>query len=547
MKANRLLLALWLLGSPVAVGAQERAFTHADTLRGSVGAERAWWDVVHYDLDVRVSPRDSSIAGSNTIRYSVVGASREMQIDLAAPLQVDSIVQQRARLALRRDGNAYFARPVGEQAAGSVHEVTVYYHGRPQVAVQPPWDGGFAWTTDRQGAPWIATADQGIGASIWWPNKDHQSDEPDSMRIRFTVPSPLVAVSNGRLRGTRANPDGTTTYEWGVVNPINNYGVALYAGNYVHWEDKFDGEAGPLDLQYWVLPTNLEKSRAQFAQVKTMLACFESWFGPYPFYEDGYKLVDAPYLGMEHQSAVAYGNQYRNGYLGSDLSGTGRGLTWDYIIVHESAHEWFGNSITTQDIADMWVHEGFGDYAESLYIECTIGKAAAAEYVIGSRSKIGNTLPVVGPYGVNEEGSGDMYFKGANMLHTLRQIVNDDGSWKRMLRGLNANYRHRTVTTRMVEDYISRSVVKDLSKFFDQYLRHAKIPVFEYTLTNRTLRYRWHADVAGFDMPIKVTVAKDRYVWVTPGMDWKAISVEVERPDFHVDPNFYVQTAEVRQ
>ena len=547
MKTNRLFLAaLLLLGMPVTAAAQSRAFTHADTLRGTVGPERAWWDVTHYDLSVRVSPRDSSIVGTNRVRYRVVGAGREMQIDLQAPLQLDSIVQQRARLAVRRDGNAYFATPKVPQAQGSETEVTVYYHGRPQVAVQPPWDGGFAWSTDPQGAPWIATANQGIGASIWWPNKDHQSDEPDSMRIRLTVPTPMVAVSNGRLRSKQASTDGTTTYEWAVVSPINNYGVALYAGNYEHWEDRFDGEAGPLDLQYWVLPSNLEKARAQFAQVKPMLSCFESWFGPYPFYQDGFKLVDAPYLGMEHQSAIAYGNQYRNGYLGSDLSGTGRGLTWDYIIVHESAHEWFGNNITTQDIADMWVHEGFGDYAESLYVECTVGKAAAAEYVIGSRNRIGNATPVVGPYGVNQEGSGDMYFKGANMLHTLRQIVNDDTQWKAMLRGLNANYAHRTVTTKMVEEYVSRSLAKDLSRFFDQYLRHAKIPVFEYSLSDRTLKYRWRADVAGFDMPIKVTVAPDRYVWVTPGTEWKTIAVEIDRPDFHVDPNFYVQTAEAR-
>lgn len=547
MKTTRLLLVALLLGTPSAAVAQSRAFTHADTLRGTIGPERAWWDVVHYDLNVRVSPRDSSIAGSNTLRYRVLGPAREMQIDLQAPLVLDSVVQERVRLAVRRDGNAYFARPQSEQSTGSVQEVTAFYHGRPQVAVQPPWDGGFAWSRDPQGAPWIATANQGIGASIWWPNKDHQSDEPDSMRIRFTVPSPLVAVSNGRMGGTPVtNADGTRTYEWVVKNPINNYGVALYAGSYVSFDEKYAGEPGELDLQYWVLPANLEKAKAQFAQVRPMLACFENWFGPYPFYEDGFKLVDAPYLGMEHQSAIAYGNQYRNGYLGSDLSGTGRGLTWDYIIIHEAAHEWFGNNITTQDIADMWVHEGFGDYAESLYIECTVGKEAAAEYVIGSRTKIGNASPVVGPYGVNQEGSGDMYFKGANMLHTLRQIVNDDAQWKAMLRGLNANYGHLTVTTKMVEDYMSRVLVKDLSRFFDQYLRRAKLPVFEYTLRDRTLSYRWRAEVAGFDMPIKVTVARDRYVWVTPGADWKTISVEVDRSDFHVDPNFYVQTVEAR-
>lgn len=544
-----LLLAPFVLGSAVAATAQEPRFSRADTLRGSVTPERAWWDVVHYDLSVRVNPSDSSIVGSNTIRYQVTGPSGEMQIDLMAPLRVDSVVQNGVRLSVRLDGDVFFIQPEAPHDPSTSHELTVYYHGHPKIAANPPWDGGFVWARDPQQKPWVATANQGIGASAWWPNKDHQSDEPDSLRIRVTVPSSMVEVSNGRLRGVERDDAGTTTYEWAVRNRINNYGVTINAGNYIHFGESMDGEAGTLDLDYWVLEPHLVQARAQFAQVKPMLACFEGWLGPYPFYEDGYKLVEAPYLGMEHQSAVAYGNRFQNGYLGSDLSGTGRGLSWDYIIIHESAHEWFGNSITTTDVADLWVHEGFADYAESLYVECTQGKAAGAEYVVGSRARIRNDRPVIGRYGVNQRGSDDMYFKGANILHTLRQIVDDDGRWRSILRGMNEAFRHKTVTSREVEDYLGRAAGKNLNRFFDQYLRVTQIPTLEYSLNDGTIRYRWRAGVEGFDMPVKVTVSRDRTVWISPETGaWKTLPIELDDPaDFRVDENFYVRTTEVKE
>ena len=518
-------------------------FTRADTLRGTVTPERAWWDVVFYDLDVRVSPADSSIRGASTLVYEVTGPKRAMQIDLMTPLEVDSMVQGGRRLSYRRDGNAFFVEIPGAQPVGSRHAVTVHYGGRPRVAENAPWDGGFVWARDAGGAPWVATANQGVGAAIWWPNKDHQSDEPDSMRIRITVPDPLVDVSNGRLVDRRPNGDGTTSYTWFVASPINNYNVAVNAARYAHFADTLQGLDGPLSLDYWVLEDNLERARQQFRQVKPMLRCFEGWFGPYPFYEDGYKLVETPHLGMEHQSAVAYGNGYRNGYRGMDLSGTGWGLTWDFIIVHESGHEWFGNNITTADIADMWVHESFTNYSESLFVECLYGKAAAAEYVIGTRARIQNDRPIIGEHGVNHEGSGDMYYKGGNLLHTIRQVVDDDTLWRRILTGLNQEFRHQVVTTAQVEDYISERAGFDFSRVFDQYLRHTAPPVFEYRLDGDTLRYRWRADVEGFDMPVRVTVAPDRYAWVTPGTDaWKVLSVDLPDPSaFRVDPDFYVR------
>jgi Peptidase family M1 domain len=538
-------------------------FTHADTLRGSNTKERAWWDATYYDLHVKVNPADSSIVGYNAITYRVLNAppNREMQIDLQMPLVADSIVQDGATLASRRDGNAFFVTLNSPQNVGARKTISVYYHGKPTVAVRPPWDGGFVWATDSLGRRWIVTANEGTGASVWWPNKDIYSDEPDSQRIAITVPDSIIDVSNGRLRGTSViarfldvrTMDGTRppdqtwhTYEWFVRNPINNYDVAVNAGYYAHFSDTYQGEKGNLTLDFYPLDYHVDTARVQFQQVKPMLQCFESWFGPYPWYEDGYKLVETPHLGMEHQSAVAYGNHYKNGYLGRDRSATGHGLEWDFIIVHESAHEWFGNSITMKDAADMWVHESFATYAEGLYTECQQGKKAGAEYTIGQRKLVRNDVPIVGIYGVNHEGSGDMYDKGGNMLHTIRQLVDDDTRWRGILRGLSKTFYHQTVTGKQVEDYISAQSGMNLSKVFDEYLRTTKIPTLEYRLQGQKLTYRWSNVVPGFAMPVKVTTSTDRYGWVRPTEKWKTTAVQLGRPeDFHVDENFYVDVKDI--
>jgi aminopeptidase N len=458
------------------------------------------------------------------------------------------VVQAGRALEVQRDGNALFLQLDGEQEVGSSHTVTVHYHGRPQVAVNPPWDGGLIWTEDGRGNRWVATADQGLGASVFWPNKDFGGDEPDSQRVAVTVPTPMVDVSNGRLRSTTVNPDGTTTFEWFVSEPINNYGIALNAGSYAHWQEIYDGVDGPLTLDFWPLAENEAKARAQWTQVRPMLACFEDWFGPYPWYQDGYKLVEAPHLGMEHQTAVAYGNGYMNGYMGTDLSGTGRGLDWDFIIVHESAHEWWGNNLTARDIADMWVHESFANYAESLFVECTTGsKEAGAEYVIGTRARILNDRPIVGHFGVNEEGSGDMYYKGGNMLHTIRQLVEDDGKWKDILRGLNRTFRHRTVTGQQVRDYISRESGIDLSQVFQQYLETTMVPTLEFTLHDGTLRYRWTDVVDGFDMPVRIRLGSGELEWIQPTEAWQTRDVSLpDSASLRVDPDFYVRTRKIQ-
>lgn len=523
-------------------------FTHADTLRGSNSPQRAWWDATFYDLHVKVNPSDSSISGRNGITYRVLAPAREMQVDLQVPLEVDSMVQDGRALDFRRDGNAFFVSLIAVQPVGQSKTVTVFYHGKPRVAKHAPWDGGFVWAHDSLGHSWIATACEGLGASVWWPTKDLEADEPDSQRVAITVPDSLIDVSNGRLRSTTHNADSTSTYEWFVQDPINNYDVAVNAARYQHFTDTYDGESGRLTLDFWPLAYNLGRAKSQFVQVKPMLACFEHWFGPYPWYRDGYKLVETPYLGMEHQSAVAYGNHYENGYLGRDLSGTGWGLKWDFIIVHESAHEWFGNSITARDHADMWIHESFANYAENLYTECQDGKAAGAAYVIGTRKLIRNDKPVVGHFNVNDEGSGDMYYKGGNVLHTIRQIVNDDEKWRGILRGLNKTFWHQVVSGKQVEAYISEQAGIDLSKLFEQYLTTTLVPVLEYRIRGSTLSYRWSNVVPGFAMPVQVSLSDSVMSFIHPTEAWDTAKLELKSPaSFHVDENFYVGSRDMDQ
>jgi aminopeptidase N len=532
----------------VQLGAQsQRGFTRADSLRGSYASPgRSWWDVTFYDLHVAIDPADSSIRGHNGISYRVLEPGRELQIDLMQPLELDSMIQDAQRVSYRRDGNAYFVTLPALLPAGARRTLTVYYHGRPREARRPPWEGGFTWTSDSLGRPWVVTTDQGMGASVWWPNKDTQADEPDSQRVALTVPDPLLEVSNGRLRSTTRNADGTTTYEWFAINPINNYAIAVAAGGYEHYAEVYRGERGDLTLDFWPLSYHLDAAKRQFAQARSMLACFEHWFGPYPWYEDGYKLIEVPHNGMEHQSAVAYGNRYANGYQRRDASGTGLGLKWDFIIVHESAHEWFGNNITTKDLADMWVHEGFANYAEGLYTECLFGKPAGAEYLIGNRRGIRNDRPIVPAYGVNAQGSGDMYPKGGALLHTIRQLVGDDGKWRGTLRGLNQAFWHQTVTGAQIQAYLSKRAGIDLSKVFEQYLTTTKIPVFEYRITGAALMYHWADVVPGFAMPLRVTLSGGRSRVLRPLESWQTLRLKpADLAALAVDKNYYVVSRQV--
>jgi len=522
---------------------QKAAFTRADTLRGTLTPLRTCYDLTYYHLDVSIDIDQKSISGSNEFVFTATQDFKRLQFDLFANLKVEKVIYQNQEIPFTREFNAVFVTFPKTIRKGNKDRFTVFYSGHPIVARNAPWDGGFIFAKDKSGKPWVSVACQGLGASCWWPNKDHLSDEVDSMLVSIRVPKDLKEVSNGRLRSIQKQADGTAKFNWFIGNPINNYNVTFYIGDYAHWTDEYQGENGKLTLDYWALSQDSAQAKPHWDQdVKPMLQCFEHWFGPYPFYSDGYKLVEAPHLGMEHQSAVAYGNQFKMGYLGKDLSGTGWGLKFDFITVHESGHEWFGNNITSKDIADMWIHESFTNYSEALFTECKNGKAAGEDYVIGIRHNIANDIPIIGSYGVNKEGSGDMYYKGANMVHMIRQLIGNDEKFRNILRGLNKTFYHKTVTTAEVENYIAEQSGLKLQKIFDQYLRHATIPELEYKINGTQLSYRWKAEVKDFDMPVKVSLTPDNYTYIYPTSTWKTaeIAPSIKDETFKADPNFYI-------
>jgi aminopeptidase N len=525
-----------------------QSFTRADSLRGQLTAFRTCYDLTYYHLDVKINIEDKSISGSNEFRFTATQNFKVLQFDLFSNLEVNKVFYQGKELVFKREFNAVFVTFPSEIRKGEQHSFTVFYAGKPVVAKNPPWNGGFIFKQDKSGNPWVSVACQGFGASSWWPTKDHQSDEVDSMLISISIPKGLDEISNGKLRSVVDQSDGYIQYNWFVSNPINNYNVTFYIGKYAHWKDTFAGEKGELSIDYWSLAEDSIKARPHWdADVKRMLKSFEHWFGPYPFYEDGYKLVQAPHLGMEHQSAVAYGNNFKQGYLGRDYSRSAAnwGLKFDYLTIHESGHEWFGNNITAKDIADMWIHEAFTSYSEVLFLTTYYGKQAGADYVISSRKIIGNDSPIIGSYDVNTEGSGDMYYRGANIIHTIRALMGNDEKFRLMLRGLNKKFYHQTVTTQEIEQYIRKTTGLKLNGFFDQYLRKTAIPVLEYRIdAPGKLSYRWKTDVAKFDMPVKVTLKPGTYAFIYPTNQWKVAKIDagINNQTFAVDPDFYVDS-----
>lgn len=529
------------------LGVEKEVFTKADTLRGSLNENRTWWDVLYYSIGVTPDFTQRTIKGKVDISFKVLRPGKTMQIDLQEPLQLTKAYLGDTKLTYQREGNVYWIDIPMNLVKGSTQKLALAYEGSPKIAKRAPWDGGWIFQKDEKGRPWMTVACQGLGASVWYPCKDHQSDEPDNgATMLITVPDTLIAVANGRLISRKSYSPGNLTWRWEVKNPINNYNLVPYIGKYVNFTDTLMGEKGKLDLSYWVLDFNLNKAKEQFKQAKTMLRAFEYWMGPYPFYEDGYKLVESPHLGMEHQSAVAYGNKYQNGYLGRDLSGSGWGLKWDFIIVHESGHEWFANSITSKDLADMWIHEGFTNYSETLFTDYVFGKQAGNEYNYGTRRGIQNDKPIIGPYGVNKEGSGDMYPKSGNMLHSIRHAMNDDEKFRDMLRYLGRKFYHQTVTTEDIQEVVSQYFGSSVTKIFDQYLRTTQVPVFEYSVSadQRTLSYRYTNCVDGFNLPIFLNTPKGGLLlgpesnkWNTkelkPG-DWAAFPIK------EIEKNYYV-------
>jgi aminopeptidase N len=536
MRRTQIFLLFFLLNTYVQSRAQK--YSAQDTLRGSITPERIWWDLVYYDLDVTVQPKVKSIRGTNTIHYKVVSPNNIMQIDLQPPMKLIKAVQDEVELSINQNGNAHFIQLEKKQNRKKIEQIVLHFEGQPKEAINAPWDGGFSWKKDYNGNDFIATSCQGIGASVWWPNKDHMYDEVDSLQMKITVPKHLKAVGNGRLRAVTKN-EKTASYTWFVSNPINNYGVNINIGDYVDFSETYNGEKGNLDMHYFVLKDNLSKAKKQFLDAPKMMKAFEYWFGPYPFYEDSYKLVEVPYLGMEHQSSVTYGNRYMDGYLGRDLSGTGWGLKFDFIIIHESGHEWFANNITNKDIADMWIHEGFTAYSENLFLDYYYGKEASSEYVIGTRKRIRNDRPIIGKYNVNAEGSSDMYYKGANMIHMLRQFTKNDEKWRGILRKMNAKFHHQTVTTQQIESFLSDEIDLDLHSFFNQYLRDVRIPTLEYNIDKNILHFRWTNVVEGFEMPIEFESNK-QWQWLYPTVSWQTKAINSST--ITVDEDYYITT-----
>ncbi|WP_019668588.1 M1 family metallopeptidase [Eudoraea adriatica] len=519
---------------------QGQEYTKQDSLRGNITPEREWWDLSYYHLDIAVDIEKQTIQGSNTIRYKVLTPNQIIQIDLQPPMNISKVFEDGKELKYIRDGNAYFIELKKEQLAETHNEIIIEYSGKPRIAPRPPWDSGMVWEKDNLGKPFASSISWGAGSSQWWPCKDHMYDEVDSVKFSINVRNDLVAVANGKLSGIEDHENNSRTYHWVVSNPINSYSITFNLGNYVNFSEIYTGEKGPLKCNYYVLKQNLDKAKIQFKQVPLMLEAFEHWFGPYPFYEDDFKLIEAPYLGMEHQSAITYGNRYQNGYLGRDLSNSGWGEKFDYLIIHESGHEWFANNITFKDIADIWIHESFTTYSEGLFIEYHYGKEAGNDYQIGIRKAISNDRPMIGSYGVNDKNySGDNYQKGAVILHMLRQIVNDDVKWREVLRGLGSEFYHQTVTTKQIENFIAKETKLDLSSFWNQYLRTTQIPVLEYYFANNSLSYRWTNSIKEFDMPLKVKL-NGMEEWIYPTTEWQVKGLDAEDVTLKVDRNFYV-------
>jgi len=485
------------------LSAQE-TFTRRDSLHGGLRMERTSYDVLHYGLNIKINPDERSITGYNDIQFKVVENTNKIQVDLFENMKVDSIIFHSKKLKYNREFDAVFIDFEKPLEKNSQQKIRFYYSGIPIVAKRAPWDGGFVFSNDKNGKPWIAVAVQGTGASLWYPVKDSQTDEPDNgATIKVAVPNGLMNVSNGRFKGSEDLKNGYTRWDWEVKNPINTYDITVNIGDYAHIHDNYKG----LDLDYYVLTYNEAVAKKHFEEVKPMMDCFQSKFGTYPFADDGYKLVETPYLGMEHQSAVAYGNNYQMGYKGNDLSGTGNGLLFDFITIHESGHEWFGNSITAQDIADMWIHESFTCYSETVFLECQFGPEKALTYINGLKRNVLNDKPIIGKYGVNNEGSGDMYYKGALMLNTIRSIINDDAKWWKLLLDYSNRFRHQIIDTKAAVDFFNAETGIFLTPIFNQYLRYANIPLLELKKNGKNLEYRWVANEPNFEMPVDITAA----------------------------------------
>ncbi len=535
----RYFLLLLLLTTEV----HAQPFTYADTLRGTNGPFRKQWDVLHYDITIEPNLQTQTLIGKNIITFFDEGV-KVMQIDLQSGMQLDSAYNKEAKLSFRRDGDVYWVILRDTNAYYRIkpdtNSITLWFTGNPKRAISPPWEGGWIWTNDSIGRPWATVVCQGLGASVWLPCKDWQGDKPDmGMTLNVIVPDTLMGIGNGRLISQERLPENRIQFKWQVVNPINAYNINVAIGAYMHLHNTIQGEKGNLDLDYYILDYHRELAIKQFVEVPRTLHAFEYWFGAYPFYEDSYKLTEAPYPGMEHQSDIAYGNNFQNGYLGKDLSETGEGLKWDFIIVHESGHEWFGNSITAQDIADMWIHEGFTHYGESLFTDYYFGQHAGKIYSRGTRINIKNDKPIIGNYGVNNKGSSDMYYKAGAMIHMIRQCMQNEEGFKQMLRKMNKTYYHKIVTTDSILRFMEKETNLKLDKIFEQYLQTTQIPELSWYINNKKLFFTWKSCVPQFDLPVELLLSNNKSTFIYPKEGiWN--SIPYKKKNIRVSADFYI-------
>lgn len=536
-----ILLAVFNIAAAQGLTTQKKEYTHADTLRGSLRPERTCFDVTFYELNIKIDTAARTVTGSNRIVFNVLQDFKTLQLDLFENMKVLNITMAGKELKYRRDGNAMFVEMPEQMEDGTTGELTVNYFGAPIVAKRAPWDGGFTWSRDMNGKLWIGVSCEGMGASSWWPNKDYLADEPDSMRVTCSVPTGMQCIINGNKEKEVRNTDGTTAFTWFIGYPINNYNISLNIGDYVHLHDEYDAADGEiLSLDYYVLSYNEAKAKKQFTQVKPMLGCYEKYLGKYPFWNDGYALIETPYLGMEHQSGIAYGNQFKTGYAGRDFSRIG--LDFDYIIIHETGHEWWGNSVSCKDIADMWIHESFCTYTEAIYVECMHGYETAMRYITAKKAHVENKVPIQGPYGVNEEGDGDMYDKGALFLNTLRYVVNDDTKWWSIIKNMSdTTFRMKNVDYNDVVKFFNERTGKNLSPIFEQYIQHADLPVLEYSLKKGKgkeyeMKYRWVTDVKDFKMPVFISTGGNKYNPIGVSNEWQTTKLNLDKEtDFSVN------------
>ena len=486
---------------------------------------------------LRVDPETKLIRGDNLIRFKMLADATRIQIDLVSTLHIDKVLFGSTELHYTRDGNAVLIDFPHNLRKGSTQTIDFFYSGHP---IETGRFGVFTFKKDSEGHTWINTACEGIGASMWWPNKDQWHDEVKSMDISVAIPSSLVDVSNGRFVSKADLGDGYTQWNWHVHYPINNYDVSLNIGDYQHFSDSL----GKLTLDFYALPQDLAKAKIQFAQAKGMLQAYQHYFGPYPFIKDGYKLIEVPYSGMEHQSAVTYGNHFTNGYLGRDWTGVGISPRFDFIIIHESGHEWFGNAVSAADSSDMWIHEGWTTYLESLYVEYRWGKADALKYLNAYKSKVRNLHPILQQHGINAEPPQDQYFKGALFLNTLRSVVDDDPRWFKLLHNVFQHFKYKNIMTEDMVAYFNQQtrgyLHLDLTPIFNQYLRHKDLPTLELAFdpSSHLVRYRWNADEAAFNMPIQVG---DPAHWqlIHPTAQWQTLPTNLAPGDFHVATDLY--------